>query len=195
MKYIDINTFDINTIERLKSGIIAYMRIIDNNTGKFINELNENSSLVIVLYDINNEEYSKIYEYVKNREKEIPDFELINENDENLPIHLNKRYMICYDSRARMYPISNKIIYFTGNNKVILDDYSATIRYHTGTYTINDNIISINIDKTITSQGEELNSEYYRGLKFQIELIDKETLLYKYKNEYNKEVLCYYYFK
>lgn len=201
-RHVDINTFDIDTIERLKKGIIQNICIKDRDTGKFLKELNDNSYLAITTFNITNEDYSKIYEYLENREKDIPDSEFINEDDSNLPIHLNKRYMICYDKRARINvgnniekAISNKCIYFTGNNKIVLDDYVVGRRYYVGTYTIKNNTINVNINKLVRSKGYGPDISDLNIPEFQIEIIDKEKLLYKFNNEYGNQIKCYYYCK
>jgi hypothetical protein len=186
---IDINTFDLNTIQRLKDGIICSLVIVDSETGEKVDEYNENASVNMCSYQIKDEEYEKIYNYLQNREQIIPDSEINNNNEnneDNLPIALNTRYMTyenyVYWRTNNMYnDITNKSIYFTSNNKVIADDYRIGVDYLIGTYTIDNDIITIKFNEIIYNElADESTQEVYSTTPtVTFKIVDKNTIVYQ----------------
>lgn len=195
---IALNTFDLDTLPRIKEGLVN--SIIDKNI--------DNDILVtIYTYTISDSLYNKMYTYMQNNENRIPKSELIERSTDvdNLPIALNTRYIawgnndggytsIRGGGLVRDLHISigyssmiNKVIYFTYDNKVLMDDYDDTkpqVRYLAGTYSINGNIINIEFNRVVFAEESPEGEIYTQPITLEIQ--DKDTLIYYTPDNYKR---------
>ncbi len=195
---IALNTFDLDTLPRIKEGLVSAIgnQIIDNDI-----------IVTIYTYTIEDSLYNKMYTYMQNNENRIPKSELIEGNTDvnNLPIALNTRY-IAWSNNGMSYTdirggglvrdlhisigyssMVNKVIYFTYDNKVLMDDYDDTkpqVRYLAGTYSINGNIINIEFNRVVFAEEPPEGEIYTQPITLEIQ--DKDTLIYYTPDNYKR---------
>lgn len=188
---VDINTFDLDTLKRFEDGIVATVYFRDNEDKRYsLNPIyeekyKEDYTLVFSTYIVNNDTIDRFYNYLKDREEVIPNSEFINKEnkDDTLPILLNTCYM-AYSNVVTIAAdnggVKCKKIYFTYNNKVLIEDYRPGIRYLIGTYNINNDIITVKVtDIKYNEFATDYIKQHSSVSDATFKIIDKNTLQYE----------------